>query len=83
MKFWTRKAPESQVYCSHYLKDKAMMEELGVSNCSNIEYEINNGDFSLLIDTLGEYEDFMRKHKFKSIQAIEQHLKQSKSKKMQ
>lgn len=69
IRFWTKKANNN--YCSHYLKDKSMMEELGVEHNSKIEDEINNYEFSLLIDTLGFYEDLMRKYKISSQELLE------------
>lgn len=69
IKFWTKKANND--YCSHYLKDKSMMEELGVEHNSRIEDEINNYEFSLLIDTLGFYEDLMRKYHISSEELLE------------
>lgn len=69
IRFWTKKANND--YCSHYLKDKSMMEELGVEHNSRIEDEINNYEFSLLIDTLGFYEDLMRKYKISSQELLE------------
>ena len=69
IKFWTKKANSD--YCSHYLKDKSMMEELGVEHNSRIEDEINNYEFSLLIDTLGFYEDLMRKYHITSQELLE------------
>lgn len=69
IRFWTKKANNN--YCSHYLKDKSMMEELGVDHNSRIEDEINNYEFSLLIDTLGFYEDLMRKYKISSQELLE------------
>jgi hypothetical protein len=67
-------------YCSHYLKDKAMMEELGVEHNNNIENEINNYEFSLLIDSLGFYEDLMRKYKITTQEQFEAILKGAKGK---
>lgn len=69
IRFWTKKANND--YCSHYLKDKSMMEELGVEHNNRIEDEINNYEFSLLIDTLGFYEDLMRKYKISSQELLE------------
>lgn len=69
IRFWTKKAKND--YCSYYLKDKSMMEELGVENNSRIEDEINNYEFSLLIDTLGFYEDLMRKYHITSQELLE------------
>lgn len=69
LRFWTKKANND--YCSHYLKDKSMMEDLGVEHNSRIEDEINNYEFSLLIDTLGFYEDLMRKYHISSQELLE------------
>ena len=38
IKFWTKKAKNT--FCSHYLKDNALMALLGVENLKNIENEI-------------------------------------------
>lgn len=73
IKFWTKKANKNinNCYCDYYLKDKDMMEELGVTTNSQIEYEINNGDFSCLIDTLGDYESIMHKYRITSFEQLE------------
>ena len=80
IKFWTKKAnmDANNYYCSHYLKDKSMMEELGVEHNNNIEDEINNYEFSLLIDDLGFYEDLMRKYKITTKEQLETILKGAK-----
>lgn len=74
--FWTKKANKetNNCYCDHYLKDKSMMEELGVTTNANIEWEINNGDFSCMIDDLGYYEDLMRKYKIYDTDKLEKIL---------
>ena len=76
MEFWTKKAPESQTYCSYYLKDKELMESLGVYNNNHIDEEICCADFSLLIDDLGDYESFMKENKIKSIPELRSMFKQ-------
>ena len=48
-----------------------MMEELGVETNSQIEDEINNSDFSCLIDTLGDYETIMHKYRITSLEQLE------------
>ena len=77
IKFWTKKANKdtNNCYCSHYLKDKSMMADLGVEHNNDIEYEIINGDFSSLIDDLGFYEDLMRKYKITTQEKLETILK--------
>lgn len=77
LRFWTKKAnmDTNGYYCSHYLKDKSMMKDLGVERNNRIEEEINNEDFSLLIDDLGAYEDLMRKYKIKTTEQLEKRLK--------
>lgn len=71
--FWTKKANRDTngYYCSHYLKDKSMMADLGVEHNNKIEDEIVNGEFSLLIDDLGFYEDLMRKYKITTQEQLE------------
>lgn len=73
IQFWTKRANKNtnNCYCDYYLKDKDMMEELGVTTNSQIEYEINNGNFSCLIDTLGDYETIMHKYKITDLKQLE------------
>ena len=72
--FWTKKANKdtNNCYCDHYLKSKDMMEQLGVTNNNNIEFEICDGEFSCMIDDLGYYEDLMRKYRIYTTEKLEQ-----------
>ena len=51
------------------------MEDLGVTTNSNIEYEIVNGDFSRLIDTLGDYETIMHNYRISTTDQLEKALR--------
>lgn len=73
---YTRKVSQNVVncYCSHVLKDKQMMEDLGVDDLSTIEYDIENYEFSLMIDHYGRFEDMLRKYKVETWEQLEQAL---------
>ena len=75
--FWTKRANKDTngYYCDYYLKDKTLMEDLGVTTNSNIEYEIVNGDFSRLIDTLGDYETIMHNYRISTTDQLEKALR--------
>lgn len=71
--FYTRKVKKS--FCSHYLKDKRMMEDLGIEfDEENPKYD--NPKFSLLIDHLGKFESLCRKYNINDWDKLEQKLKQ-------
>lgn len=71
--FYTRKV--NKTYCSHYLKDKEMMEELGV-DFEEEEPEFDNYKFSCMIDHLGRFESLCRKYHINDWEHLEQKLQQ-------
>jgi hypothetical protein len=66
-------------YCSHYLKDRDMMEDLGIDfELIPEEREFDNYKFSLLIDHLGRFESLCRKYHIQTWEELESKLSKSK-----
>ena len=75
--FYTRKI--NSTYCTHYLKNKNMMEDLGIDFDSPMDERIfDNYEFSLLIDHLGKFESLCRKYNVNDWGTLEALLKQNK-----
>lgn len=74
IKFWTKKC--NNHFCSHFLKEKWLMELLGVKDNRKIEDQILDAELSCMIDDLGNYEDLMHQYSISTWEQLEKILKE-------